>query len=1083
MDLRASLHAMLERKHAFARACAVPFLDVRGSHFDREDRRLLPSEFSCFVSVLGHAFDIDACANDSGDNALVTTYCSPSNSFLRHDCSGKHVWCNPPFAHAEAFLLHYLACKSKRPAHTSAVFLLPKWTNMPWWSLTHGMKLLHEYPVGSVIFYWPANKGGRETAPGIPWPVVVLYDKPQLQTDLTSTPAYTAVHQPGFAQPAACLSTFASIPTAPAHRLQVVLQGKLGGCSANILFDTGADRSYVDKVFATSSGFDSSPVDITVSLGDTSTAVCTAITKPVQLNISTFTTKGQFLILPLHNSIDVVVGRDFMHQYRCILNFCDQSVTVFKGRAKHTLIAPVARSSNLGVPAVAPAAPPVSSGVQDCEPGKLPEQDFVPVDLTTVQGADDQDCEPEDIPGVVGNFAQLSYMQVKRQLRKAPQKAFLLCIKESLQPSNAEAGLVPDQHLEALLHQYSDVLGPVPDGVPPDRTLGHCIDLVEGAVPPNLRQYRLSHNQYLELRSLVTKFLAKGWLRPSSSPFGAPILLVPKPNGTWRFCVDYRALNKLTVKNRWPLPRIDELLDKLTNARVFSALDLTSGYYQIKVHEPDIPKTAFWGHDGLYEWTVMPMGLTNAPATFQRVMHETFKDLIAEDFVCVYLDDVLVYSNTPEEHLDHLRRVLDRLQQCKLYANPEKCEFNMSELKYLGFIVGSGQLKPDPKKVQAVVDWTVPTTKHDVRSLLGLTNYFRRFINRYAHVTLPLTELLKDCYPPKLSHLWTPQCQAAFEHLKTALTSAPVLRLPDFGKPFEVVVDASDFALGAVLLQEDRPVAFESRKLIPAERNYHPGEKELLAVVFALVKFRPYLLDRHFVVYTDHRPNISLQTQVNIQSWSGRKARWAEFLQQYNFTFQYRVGSQNMADPLSRRPDLKVMLAAVTRSMLKGPVTQVCTPVGPDESPDVLAKDGPGSPSIQRQSSSAVDGGSDSDPMGPGMSEQLGASDDLLRQIASAYASDPEFLDSAEGLGYVYKHNLWWREDCVVIPNVPTLKHTIMSELHDSPYSGHVSADRTAHNIRTARLWWPRYRTEVASYVRTCDACQRAKPLTRDSKG
>jgi hypothetical protein len=324
--------------------------------------------------------------------------------------------------------------------------------------------------------------------------------------------------------------------------------------------------------------------------------------------------------------------------------------------------------------------------------------------------------------------------------------------------------------------------------------------------------------------------------------------------------IDYRSLNKITIQDSYPLPRIDDLLDRLQGAKYFSSLDLLSGYHQVKLRAEDVPKTAFRTPLGLYEFLVLPFGLTNAPATFQRLMNSIFSDFIREGFVVVYLDDVLIFSKTEEEHMEHLRRVFARLREHNLYAKLKKCDFLKEELCYLGHIVGKFGLRADPAKVQTVKDWPVPTNMHELRQFLGLANYFRKFIRGYSLLAAPLTSLTGARTP----WVWGEEQQAAFQALKDKLISAPILALPDFSKPFKVVCDACDFGIGAVLMQDDKVVAYYSKKLLPAERNYHATERELLAVVAALKEWRCYLLGKPFQVITDHQTNTWLQQQATL---------------------------------------------------------------------------------------------------------------------------------------------------------------------------------------------------------------------------
>jgi hypothetical protein len=339
--------------------------------------------------------------------------------------------------------------------------------------------------------------------------------------------------------------------------------------------------------------------------------------------------------------------------------------------------------------------------------------------------------------------------------------------------------------------------------------------LQAGAVPINQRPYRTPQALLPELEKQVQELLAKGWIRPSSSPWGSPVLFVPKKDGTWRMCIDYRALNKVTVRNSWPLPRIDELLDKLHKATVFSSLDLAQGYHQFAIAQEDIPKTAFKAPMGLFEYTVLPFGLTNAPATFSRKMHELFHKFIVgpNAFVVVYLDDILVYSTSADEHLLHLQQVLQVLRDNNLYAKLKKCKFNDVQVEYLGHLVGAGTVAADPKKVKAVQEYALPGTVTELRSFLGLANQFRKFVQGYAHIAAPLHKLIAGRLAKTAQLQWTLAATSAFDKLKLALCNAPVLRIFDPAKPIEVVTDASSFALGAVLLQDGLPVAYESRKL------------------------------------------------------------------------------------------------------------------------------------------------------------------------------------------------------------------------------------------------------------------------------
>ena len=392
--------------------------------------------------------------------------------------------------------------------------------------------------------------------------------------------------------------------------------------------------------------------------------------------------------------------------------------------------------------------------------------------------------------------------------------------------------------------------------------------------------------------------LAQGFIRPSASPYGAPILFVPKKDGRWRMCIDYRALNKQTVKDQFPLPRIDSLLERLGQATVFTKLDLASGYHQIAMEETSIQKTAFRTNFGHFEFLVMPFGLCNAPGTFQRLMNKVFADNLGK-FITVYLDDILIFSRNLEEHWKHLRWALDRLREAKLYGRLHKCEFLKDQVEYLGFEVSPRGVQAYPGKVRAIIDWPRPKGVHDVRSFLGLASYYRRFVRGFSEMARPLTALTRAGVEWEWS---TPQHQA-FNRLKLALTTAPVLKLPDFERQFVVTTDASDAAVGAILEQDFgnglQPVAFSSRKLNGAEMRYSAYEKELLGIVWALAQWKHYCRGPHSVVIqTDHAPLRHLPNQASVNS---RVWKWISILQGYNLEIRHIPGKRNPADTLSRQ--------------------------------------------------------------------------------------------------------------------------------------------------------------------------------------
>ncbi|KAJ1189836.1 hypothetical protein NDU88_006578 [Pleurodeles waltl] len=420
--------------------------------------------------------------------------------------------------------------------------------------------------------------------------------------------------------------------------------------------------------------------------------------------------------------------------------------------------------------------------------------------------------------------------------------------------------------------------------------------------------YSLTEPEKEVLKEYLEENAQSGLIVPSSSPAGAPLFFVPKKTKDLRPCLDFRGLNKITIKDRYPVPLIRDILEAVRGAQRFTKLDLRGAYHLLRIKEGDEWKTAFRTPFGHFEYKVMPFGLTNAPAIFQRFMDSVFSDLLNQTVV-IYLDDILIYSRNPELHSSHVKQVLQRLRAHQLFCKPEKCEFDKTEVKYLGYHLSPTGIAMDQEKVQAILDWPSPSSIKETQCFLGLANFYRQFILDFAKQTSHITHTLKKENVTK-GFVWTNAVETAFQDLRRAFTQAPILRHPDTNKQFIVVTNASERAIGAVLLQQqeddglEHPVFYLSHILSTAEQHYSVLERELLALKKAYLEWRQFLMGSKepFEVRTDHR---NLQCLRNFVCQNSRQARWAFFFSQYDFYITYIPGSQNiLADALSRRyPD------------------------------------------------------------------------------------------------------------------------------------------------------------------------------------
>ncbi|KAD4586602.1 hypothetical protein E3N88_24203 [Mikania micrantha] len=541
---------------------------------------------------------------------------------------------------------------------------------------------------------------------------------------------------------------------------------------ATVLFDTGAEKSFISKDFSEILAITPTPLEVeyTVELADGKLIVTKHILRECTLELAGHKFKIDLMPVTL-GSFDVVVGMDWLSENQAEIICHDKVVRI-----------------------------PLPSG-----------------ETLDIKG------ERSDTPLNI-----ISCMKAHKCLRKGYTAILALITDKTEEEKRIED--IP------VVCEYPDVFPEDLPGLPPPRQVEFRIDLVPGAAPIARAPYRLAPSEMQELSNQLQELLDKGFIRPSFSPWGAPVLFVKKKDGTFRMCIDYRELNKVTIKNRYPLPRIDDLFDQLQGSSYYSKIDLRSGYHQLRIQEEDIPKTAFRTRYGHYEFLVMPFGLTNAPAVFMDLMNRVCKPYL-DKFVIVFIDDILIYSKTQEEHKEHLQLTLELLRKEKLYAKLSKCDFWIREVQFLGHVVNEQGIHVDKSKIEAIKNWEAPKTPTEVRQFLGLAGYYRRFIEGFSKIAQPLTALThKD-----KKYLWTEKQEAAFQLLKQRLCSAPILSLPEGTDDFVVYCDASIQGLGCVLMQRDKVIAYASRQLKVHEKNYTTHDLELGAVVFALKIWRHYL--------------------------------------------------------------------------------------------------------------------------------------------------------------------------------------------------------------------------------------------------
>ena len=603
--------------------------------------------------------------------------------------------------------------------------------------------------------------------------------------------------------------------------------------------------------------------------------------------------------------------------------------------------------------------------------------------------------------------------------------------------SLSHLSLFDKQRVKNTFHKYQNIFSTGPNDIGRTDRIFHVIDT--GDSPPIKQRFRrLPVHRQEHVEKLVDEMLQGGYVRPSNSPWASPIVLVKKKDGSTRFCVDYRQVNLKSRKDAYPLPRMDDALELLHGAQYFSTIDLASGYWQIEMEKSSIEKTAFTTHKGLYEFTVMPFGLTGATGSFQRLMDCVLSGLLWKSCL-VYLDDVIVFSKTFEEHQEHLEQVFGALAEANLKIKPSKCRFFEEQVVYLGHTLTRAGITTEDVKVEKIKQWPTPRNLHDVRSFLGLANYYRTFVPGFSDIAEPLISLTEK----GISFVWTGECETAFVSLKEKLSSPPVLAYPDFSCEFILDTDASNVGMGAVLSQvqngKEVVIAYGSKKFNRAQRNYSVTRREMNALVYFCLYFKKYLLGRKFKVRVDHS---SLKWMFGIKEPEGQVARWLESLADFDFEPEYRPGKLHAnADAMSRHPCLINWIGSLD---LKA-----------EQSKDKRI--------------SKIRGWLSQSSIRPEWSE-LQPGDRDLRSLWSQWNS----LVILEGVLYrsVQEENGELQYQ-VLLPF--HLRSEVLEMLHDHKSGGgHLGISKTFYKVK-ARYYWPGYRHDVAMWCLKCTECASKK--------
>lgn len=794
----------------------------------------------------------------------------------------------------------------------------------------------------------------------------------------------------------------------------VIVEGKIQGKLIEVLIDTGASRSILQRnVIGSSKKLQPSFFKLQTASGQL-LPVFGEINQLVVIGKLEF--RHKFLVADIVDKC--ILGLDFMERYAVTISFAKNSIT--------------------------------------CQHYEIP--------LITGRRRNLQNAQ-------VGTSERIKCIEARNELTSLVDVE-----KQKNQPNEGNRQILPDQVFQKLSEQLTKqekqevetfLKGNVDIFSRDDRVYGrtnivkHHINTGD-AIPIRQPPRRVPFSKNQEVEEMLENMISEGVIEPSTSPWASPVVLVKKKDGSTRFCVDYRKLNDVTKKDSYPLPRIDDSLDALTGSKWFSTLDLKSGYWQVGLATEDKEKTAFSTGTGLWQFTVMPFGLCNAPATFERLMEHVLRGLLWKQCV-VYLDDIIVFSNSFEEHIERLQLVFNRLRNANLKLNVKKCHIFQDKVKYLGHVVSTHGVGADPEKIEAVRQWPRPRDKHELKSFLGLSTYYRRFVFKFADIASPLHELTKT----GKGFNWNQSCEMAFQELKEKLCTSPILEYPKPGENFIVDTDASNVGIGGVLSQmidgEERVISYYSRKLSKQERNYCVTRRELLAVVEVIKSFHKYLYGVKFQLRTDHA---ALQWLLNFKNPEGQVARWIQRLQEYDYETHHRRGTlHGNADALSRRPCSCKVCSREESTTYVGSLQLTSNEEWTSDNirKDQLADEIVGRILKWKEGSKR--------PEWSEISACCG--------VTKYYWSQWNSLHVKSGV----LHRKWEFPDGrrfimqIVLPRNRIVD--VLREIHAGSSGGHLGQNKTLQKIRE-RFYWAGAKVDVCSWIRCCEQCCATRgPQTR----